>query len=70
MNIEWVERHITLDHNMWGSDQKSSVVPVGCIKLIRGIKDIEKSMDGNKKREIFDSEKSKLKDLRKQFNET
>ena len=27
LGAKWIERHITLDRNMWGSDQKSSVEP-------------------------------------------
>ena len=47
LGIDWIERHITLDHDMWGSDHKSSVDPVGVIKLVRTIRDIEKAMGGN-----------------------
>jgi N-acetylneuraminate synthase len=66
IGIDWLERHITLDHDMWGSDQKASVDPVGMIKLIRSIKDIELAMSkGYGERVIYESEKSKLKDLRK-----
>ena len=39
----WVERHVTCDRNMWGSDQKSSIAPSGLIKLVKGIRDIEKA---------------------------
>lgn len=63
--VTWIERHITLDHDMWGSDQKASVDPVGCIKLVRGIRDIEKASGGYGPREILNSEKSKRSDLKK-----
>ena len=43
MGATWVERHVTLDRNMWGSDQKSSIEPSGLIKLVKGIRDIEKA---------------------------
>ena len=43
MGAKWVERHVTLDRNMWGSDQKSSIEPSGLIKLVKGIRDIEKA---------------------------
>jgi len=36
-----IERHITLDRTMWGSDQLASVEPQGLIKLVRGIREIE-----------------------------
>ncbi len=39
----WVERHITLDRSMWGSDHSSSIEPSGVIKLVKGIRDIEKA---------------------------
>lgn len=43
MGATWVERHVTLDRNMWGSDQSSSIDPSGLIKLVKGIRDIEKA---------------------------
>lgn len=43
MGSTWVERHVTLDRSMWGSDQKSSVGPEGLIKLVRGIRAIDKA---------------------------
>ena len=35
MGATWVERHITLDRIMWGSDQLSSVEPGGLIMLVK-----------------------------------
>lgn len=43
MGATWIERHVTLDRNMWGSDQSSSIEPSGLIKLVKGIRDIEKA---------------------------
>jgi N-acetylneuraminate synthase len=44
-----VERHITLDRAMWGSDQAASLEPNGITRLVRDIRLIERSMgDGNK----------------------
>lgn len=65
MGVTWIERHVTLDHDMWGSDQKSSVDPVGCVKLVRGIRDIEKALHGYGPREVLESEKKKRSDLKK-----
>lgn len=65
LGAKWIERHVTLDHEMWGSDQKASVDPVGLFKLVRGIRDIEKAMTGYCPRDVFESEKSKRNDLRK-----
>jgi len=36
-----VERHITLDRTMWGSDHMSSVEPQGLFKLVSGIRELE-----------------------------
>ena len=45
-----VERHITLDRAMWGSDQAASLGPSGVTRLIRDIRMIEESFgDGSKK---------------------
>ena len=43
LGATWVERHVTLDRNMWGSDQSSSIEPSGLFKLVKGIRDIEKA---------------------------
>lgn len=59
-----VERHITLDRAMWGSDQAASVEPQGMEKLVKYIRVTEQAMgDGVKK--IYDSEISSLKKLRR-----
>ncbi len=36
-----IERHITLDRTMWGSDHMSSIEPQGLIKLVKGIRELE-----------------------------
>jgi N-acetylneuraminate synthase len=44
-----VERHITLDRAMWGSDHAASVEPQGLMRLVRDIRVIEASLgDGEK----------------------
>lgn len=50
-----VERHFTLDKNMWGSDQKASVEPQEMKCLIDGIRCIESAM-GNGKIECIEDE--------------
>ena len=60
----YIERHITLDRTMWGSDQFCSIEPVGLIKLVKGIRAIEKSIGHGGPREIIGGEISKLKSLR------
>jgi len=64
LGATWVERHITLDRNMWGSDHKSSIEPSGLIKLVKGIRDIEKSFGKGGPREVLGSELDKRKSLR------
>lgn len=45
-----LERHITLDRSMWGSDHLSSVEPQGLIKLVSGVRELESAFgDGVKK---------------------
>jgi len=59
-----VERHITLDRAMWGSDQAASVEPGGFERLVKYIRVTEASLgDGVKK--VYDSELSSLRKLRR-----
>mgnify|MGYP003114967849 CR=1 FL=1 len=58
-----IERHITLDRTMWGSDHMSSVEPQGLIKMVRGIRELELAYgDGIKK--VTDGELAPRKKLR------
>ena len=44
-----LERHITLDRTMWGSDHLASVEPQGLIKLVKGVRELETALgDGVK----------------------
>jgi N-acetylneuraminate synthase len=64
LGASFVERHITLDRSMWGSDQAASVEIIGMHQLVRNIRDIERSFgDGIKK--VYKSELSSIKRLRK-----
>ena len=59
-----VERHLTLDRAMWGSDQAASVEPGGFERLVKYIRVTEASLgDGVKK--VYASEQSSLKKLRR-----
>jgi N-acetylneuraminate synthase len=59
-----VERHITLDRAMWGSDQAASVEPVGVRRLIKDIRVTEKALgDGVKK--VYDDEYPIMRKLRR-----
>jgi len=64
LGATWVERHVTLDRSMWGSDQLASVEPIGLMKLVKGIRDIEKSIGNVGPREVLGSELAKRKSLR------
>ena len=58
-----IERHITLDRAMYGSDQAASLEPNGLVRLVRDIRLLEKLLGDGKKR-IWDSELSAQKKLR------
>lgn len=45
-----IERHITLDHNLWGTDQKSSIEIEGMQKLIRRAKSSKVFLGSNEKK--------------------
>jgi len=64
LGAKWIERHVTLDRNMWGSDQQSSIEPSGIFKLVKGIRDIELSIGGGGPRVVLGGEVSKRKSLR------
>ncbi len=60
----FVERHVTLDRAMWGTDQAASVEVFGMHHLVRDIRDIEKALgDGIKK--VYISESAALQKLRR-----
>jgi N-acetylneuraminate synthase len=60
----FVERHITLDRAMWGTDQAASVEMGGLQRLVSNIRDIEIALgDGIKK--VYESEKSQIRKLRR-----
>jgi N-acetylneuraminate synthase len=50
MGATFVERHITLDRAMWGSDQAASVEVKGFERLVANIRDIESAMGDGVKR--------------------
>jgi N-acetylneuraminate synthase len=50
LGATFVERHITLDRAMWGSDQAASVEIGGLMRLVSNIRDIERSMGDGVKR--------------------
>jgi N-acetylneuraminate synthase len=58
-----LERHITLDRTMWGSDHLSSVEPQGLIKLVKGVRELETAF-GNGTKVVTEGEKPIRKKLR------
>jgi N-acetylneuraminate synthase len=64
LGATFVERHITTDRAMWGTDQAASVEIGGIERLVSNIRDIEKALgDGVKK--VYDSEVPVMKKLRR-----
>lgn len=63
LGATFIERHITLDRAMWGSDQAASVEIVGLQRLISNIRDIEKALGDGVKR-VYESEMGARKKLR------
>jgi N-acetylneuraminate synthase len=59
-----VERHLTLDRAMWGSDQAASVEPGGFRKLVKYIRVTEQALGDGVKR-VYESERSVMKKLRR-----
>lgn len=64
LGATFIERHITLDRAMWGSDQAASVEVDGMHRLMNGVRDVEKSLgDGVKK--VLEGELNQAKKLRR-----
>tara|TARA_B110000196_G_C21104488_1_gene644417 strand:- start:256 stop:1086 length:831 start_codon:yes stop_codon:yes gene_type:complete len=61
-----IERHITLDRSMYGSDQSASLEPVGLKRVVSDIRRIESIMGDGVKR-IWPSELPVMKKLRDNF---
>ena len=59
-----VERHITLDRAMWGSDQSASLELPGMVKMVRDIREIPKLI-GTGEKEIQDIEVGPMNKLRR-----
>ncbi len=59
-----VERHVTLDRAMWGSDQAASVEPAGLVRLVRDIRVVEAALGDGVKR-VHESELASQARLRR-----
>ena len=64
LGATFVERHITLDRAMWGSDQAASVEVMGLHHLVRDIRDIEKALGDGIKR-VYPAEEKMMEKLRR-----
>ena len=59
----YIERHITLDRCMWGSDHGISLEPIKLTKMVEDIRLLEKAM-GDGVKHVYESERATLKKLR------
>jgi N-acetylneuraminate synthase len=64
LGATFVERHITLDRAMWGSDQAASVEIGGLFRLVQNIRDIERALGDGVKR-VYPSEIAQRNRLRR-----
>jgi N-acetylneuraminate synthase len=60
----FIERHITMDRSMWGSDHAASLEPNGISRIVRDIRLVEKSMGDGVKR-VYEREHPIIKKLRR-----
>lgn len=63
LGAAFVERHITLDRALWGSDQAASVEPWGLMRLVRDIRVVESALGDGVKR-VYKSEMKARQRLR------
>ena len=64
IGAKYVERHITIDKNMWGSDHKASLEPKQLNELVSFIREVEESAGEGGPRTLLKGEIDKLKSLR------
>ncbi len=67
LGISSLERHVTLDRSMYGSDQAASIEPPGLKMLVGAVRNIEMAM-GNGEKSILDSEIPIAKKLREHIS--
>ena len=68
LGISSLERHITLNRAMYGSDQAASIEPNGLRQLVGAVRKIEKAL-GNGKKDVTESEVPVAKKLREHIKE-
>lgn len=59
-----IERHLTLDRAMWGSDQAASIEPHGFARLVKDVTAVQQALGDGVKR-VYDSEMIALRKLRR-----
>jgi N-acetylneuraminate synthase len=59
-----IERHITLDRAMWGTDQAASVEPRGVERLVQYVRDVESAL-GDGVKTVYESERAVMQKLRR-----
>lgn len=64
LGARFIERHITIDRTLWGSDQAASVELHGLEILVRNLRDIESALGDGVKR-VYDSEQAARTRLRR-----
>ena len=64
LGARFVERHITLDKTMWGSDQAASLESDQLKVLVKAIRDMELIL-GDGVKQVYDSEKPQMEKLRR-----
>lgn len=64
LGAAFIERHITLDRTMWGTDHAASIEPAGLNRLVRDIRVVESAL-GTGQKTRFPSEEGVLKKLRR-----
>ncbi len=64
MGVSHIEKHVTLNRTQFGSDQSSSVMPIGIIKWVNGIRCIESALGDGGTRKVIGSELEKRRSLR------
>jgi N-acetylneuraminate synthase len=66
LGAAFVERHITIDRAMWGSDQAASVEPQGLHRLVRDIRTVEASL-GDGVKQVYENERPVMARLRQHY---
>ncbi len=64
LGATFVERHVTLDRAMWGSDQAASVEIGGFMRLVSNIRDVGRAMGDGVKR-VYAGEVAQIEKLRR-----